>query len=164
MYTNWLITHNNPKTDPKDYLEAWAPMCKYVNGQLEKGKEGTPHIQAYVSLKKQSRLAALRKHDKSAHFEPVKFDNGASTYCLKEDTRLDGPWEFGTKPVLRQSKTDWEAIWTNATKGAIEEIPADVRVRCYNQLKRIEKDHMKVSGEAEDCKGIWVCFWIVVCD
>ena len=26
-------------------------------------------------------------------------DNGASTYCLKEDTRLIGPWEFGKKSL-----------------------------------------------------------------
>jgi len=105
--TNWLVTHNNPKVDPKEYLEAWLPLCKYVNGQLEKGEEGTVHIQAYISLKQQSRLAHLKKKDPHAHFEPVKFDNGASAYCLKEDTRVDGPWEFGKKPLNPASKVDW---------------------------------------------------------
>ena len=86
----------------------------------------------------------------------MKRDNGASKYCLKEETRLEGPFEFGTKPINRASKEDWEEHWNNAKTGNIEEIPADIRIRCYNQLKRIEKDHMKVSGEADDCKGIWV--------
>lgn len=35
--------------------------------------------------------------DETVHIEVVKVDNGASEYCLKEETRLDGPMEFGTK-------------------------------------------------------------------
>lgn len=27
---------------------------------------------------------------------------------MKEDTRLDGPWSFGVKPVEVNSKHDWE--------------------------------------------------------
>lgn len=86
----------------------------------------------------------------------VKRDNGAAAYCMKEDTRVEGPIEIGTKPLARQSKTDWEAVWKSAKTGDLEEVPADIRVRCYNQLKRIEKDHMVVQGEAEDCKGVWI--------
>ena len=97
----WLITHNNPTHDTHDYLEKWAKESEYVNGQLEKGENGTPHIQAFVHLKKKASLRAMKKHDPAAHFEPVKRDNGASAYCLKEDTRLDGPWEHGTKPIAR---------------------------------------------------------------
>ena len=110
MYKNWLITHNNPKVDPREYLEKWSEHAVYVNGQLEKGESGTVHIQAFVSLKKYARLSAMKKKDSSAHFEPVKQDNGASKYCLKEDTRVDGPWEFGKRPVNRASKEDWDAI------------------------------------------------------
>lgn len=45
-----------------------------------------------------------------AHFERVKVNNGADDYCLKEDTRVEGPWEFGTKPVKRNSKVDWQRV------------------------------------------------------
>jgi len=27
---------------------------------------------------------------------PVKKDNGASKYCMKEESRIEGPWEYGT--------------------------------------------------------------------
>lgn len=74
----------------------------------------------------------MKKKDPLAHFEGVKCDHGASKYCLKEDTRVDGPWEFGKKPVNRASKEDWEAIWKSAKEGAVEDIPADIRLRCYN--------------------------------
>lgn len=81
--------------EAKDYLEGWFTTqkdCCYTNGQLEKGLEGTPHIQAYLHFEKPKTLTSLKKRDPVAHFEPVKIDNGASTYCLKEDTRIDGPW------------------------------------------------------------------------
>ena len=68
------------------------------------------HIQAYVSLKKNARLAAMKKRDPLAHFEPVKKDNGASAYCLKEETRVEGPWEFGKRPLNPASKHDWQLI------------------------------------------------------
>lgn len=33
------------------------------------------------------------------HCELVTKDNGASAYSLKEETRVDGPVEFGINPV-----------------------------------------------------------------
>jgi len=33
-------------------------------------------------------ISALKKVDAHAHFEIVKRDNGASAYCLKEETRI----------------------------------------------------------------------------
>jgi hypothetical protein len=50
-HRSWLITHNNPKEITQDYLAAWLKHgARYVNGQLEQGKEGTVHIQAYVTM------------------------------------------------------------------------------------------------------------------
>lgn len=101
-------------------------------------------------------MAHLKKHCSKSHFEIVKVNNGADAYCNKEDTRVEGPWEFGKKPINRASKADWDAVWKDAAEGKLEGIPADIRVRCYTQIKRIEKDHMTVKGEAADCKGIWI--------
>lgn len=44
------------------------------------------------------------------HAEPVRRDNGASDYCMKEDTRIDGPWEFGEKPMRRNNGHDWSEV------------------------------------------------------
>jgi len=43
---NWLGTLNNPDTTiVEDYLKAWFDSgAVYVNGQLEKGKDGTIHV------------------------------------------------------------------------------------------------------------------------
>ncbi len=46
----FLCTLNNPKVDTQEYLEAWSkiPGVVFVTGQLEKGEEGTPHIQYFL--------------------------------------------------------------------------------------------------------------------
>lgn len=74
----------------------------------------------------------MKKRCPKAHFEPVKHDNGASDYCLKEDTRLEGPWEFGKKPIRRNNKKDWDKIYDLAKSGNLDEIPSDIKIRCYN--------------------------------
>ncbi len=51
----------------------------------------------------------MKKLDSKVHWEPVKFNNGADDYCMKEDTRVEGPWEFGIKPARRNVKGDVKA-------------------------------------------------------
>lgn len=78
--TNWLGTLNNPEVALADYLEAWITRGKaaYVVGQLEKGKEGTVHIQFFVNFKKPGqRLSYMKKFCSKAHFEEVRVNNGA---------------------------------------------------------------------------------------
>lgn len=56
----------------------------------------------------------MKKIDPRVHWEIVRVNNGADDYCLKEDTRVEGPWEFGKKPAKRNSKTDWERVFEEA--------------------------------------------------
>lgn len=76
----------------------------YATGQLEKGKEGTVHLQYFICFPEQKTLTALKKLCRKSHFEPVVVDNGAADYCNKVDTRIEGPWEFGTKPLRQNVK------------------------------------------------------------
>ena len=138
-----------------EYLEGWLKHSKYVNGQMEAGENETVHIQAYVWLKERKRLPGMKKIDSHAHFEPVKFDNGASSYCLKEETRLEGPIELGEKPMLRQSQKDWDKIHELAATGRKDEIPKDVLVRHYGNICKIEKDNIKVPKRTEPKNVEW---------
>lgn len=89
----WICTLNNPtKHYPdfmlKDYLEKWhSTGAVYVTGQLEKGKEETPHVQYYVQFgpKDQKRMSAMRKYCPHSHYVIVKQNNGADEYCNKEE-------------------------------------------------------------------------------
>jgi len=95
------MTLNNPTEFGMEYLEKihLATKARYTCGQLEKGAEGTQHLQFFMNFEKPTRCNVIKKIDNKLHIEVVKINNGAHTYCMKEETRLDGPWEFGIKPV-----------------------------------------------------------------
>jgi len=46
----------------------------------------------------------------TAHLEPVKVDNGVADYCMKEETRFAGPWEYGKQPKNKCGKLDWDKV------------------------------------------------------
>lgn len=85
----WSITINNPTDD--DHAQ-WAALSglhwvKEVTGQLEKGEEGTLHIQGMV--KTQSvRFAALKKALPRAHIEIARNAAALAKYVSKADTRV----------------------------------------------------------------------------
>jgi len=89
-------------------------------------------------------MSALTKLSPKSHFERVKINNGADDYCMKEDTRVEGPWEFGKKPVKRNSKADWDRVFEEAKNGNFDAIPADIKVKHYGNLQKICKDHITV--------------------
>ena len=158
---NWLCTFNLNKEEVdawKDILEGFFKGSKatYAVGQLEKGEETEhPHIQFFLNFKNKARISAITKVNKRVHCEKVVVNNGADTYCMKEETRVDGPIEFGEKPVKRNSKTDWEAVWQKAKEGKLEEIPAAIRIIHYNKLKSIAKDNMQFK-DCDHLRGIWI--------
>ena len=158
---NFLCTWNlgDEEVDHwKDLLKGILDLTKarYAVGQLEKGEEKDhPHIQFFLNFKKPVRVTAITKHQKRIHVEKVKVNNGADKYCMKEETRVDGPVEFGEKPVERNKKVDWEEVWKKAKEGKIEEIPASIRVIHYNKLKSIAKDNMEFK-DCDHLRGIWI--------
>lgn len=48
---------------------------------------------------------------------------------------------MGEKSFKRNSPTDWDSVLQSAKRGALHEIPSDVQIRCYNQLRRIGADN-----------------------
>lgn len=48
----------------------------------------------------------MKKICPQSHWEAVQRNNGADDYCMKEDTRVEGPYEFGSKPLRRNNKRD----------------------------------------------------------
>jgi len=104
-------------------------------------------------------LTALKKHCKFAHFELVKINNGADEYCNKEDTRLEGPWEFGIKPARKNLKGDTkrrnEQLMEMGTAKAVAEGYIKIEDACKLEkalqlLKLISSspyEHPEVRGE-----------------
>lgn len=94
----WMITINNPHITIKhDLFESYG--CDYAIWQLEKGENGTEHIQAYVYWKKPVRFAKVKEVFPRAHIEPRRGTHEeAKAYCSKTETRLEGPWMKGEEP------------------------------------------------------------------
>lgn len=85
----WSITINNPTDD--DYIrweglkgEKWV---RKVMGQLEKGENGTPHIQGMLNTE-HVRFSQIKKALPRAHIEVAKKPVALAHYVQKEDTRL----------------------------------------------------------------------------
>jgi len=113
--SKYIGTLNNPDTHYEDFMaQEWLEALHkrsgavYTVGQLEKGEEGTTHVQYFVnfSTKNQKRITAMKKFCKHTHWEPVSKDNGAADYCMKEETRLEGPWTFGERPLDMTNSED----------------------------------------------------------
>lgn len=115
----------------------------YARGQLERGSGGLLHWQFVLYLTARRRRTFVQGLFKSAHVEPTRSE-AALKYVWKQDTAVEGTrFEIGTRAINRNSRVDWENIWSNAKNGALLEIPADIRIRCYSTLRRIEKDFME---------------------
>lgn len=85
----WSITINNP-TDAD--IESWkhAKMLhwvKDVKGQLEKGENGTPHIQGML-VTESVRFSQVKKAFPRAHIEAAKNKQALATYVQKDETRV----------------------------------------------------------------------------
>lgn len=89
---HWLFTVNNPQG-----LDDELPLdsdYRYLVYQVEQGQ--TVHLQGYVEFAKPMRFSALKKLCPRAHWEQrMGTREEARAYCMKEDSRLDGPYEFG---------------------------------------------------------------------
>lgn len=158
---NFVLTKFHEKLDP-EMAEGWlkklytATGAAYAVGQLECCPETKRlHVQAFLNFKKPVRASCIKKADGDVHIQSVSRNNGADDYCMKEETRIAGPWEFGVKPFRANKKTDWDQVWAKASEGKLDEIPASVRVIHYSKLKAIAKDHMKFADK-DHLRGIWI--------
>lgn len=85
----WSITLNNPTEEEK---QRWAnlknyPQIREQGGQLERGAEGTAHVQAWIKTK-EVRHSWVCKLFPRAHVEKAENVYALQNYCAKEDTRL----------------------------------------------------------------------------
>jgi len=114
----WMFTINNPAKDERLVMDSNVSYCVY---QLEVGANGTPHFQGYVELVRKQRLSWMkRKFDARAHFEIRRgTQEEAMDYCMKEDTRVEGPFIFGTPRINEQgARNDIVAVQQRIREGA----------------------------------------------
>jgi len=132
------------------------PSVVWIRGQQEAGDAGGYlHWQFVVGFRQKVSLARVKAVFGSAVHAELSRSELANAYVCKEQTRVDGPWEFGAKPLRRNSKTDWESVWTAAQSGDLASIPAQVRVVSYRTIRAIASDFSKAPAIVREIFVFW---------
>lgn len=121
------------------------PNVKYIKGQLEQGSNTDYlHWQLIVHFDEKKTLAYVKRiFGDSIHAEATK-SKAAEDYVWKDDTSILGTrFELGTPSLKRNCSKDWDLIVNHARQGQFNDIPGDVLVRCYGNLKKIRVDSLK---------------------
>jgi len=157
----WILTVPHHAFVP--YL---PPTVVYCKGQLELGAgrrlgddetrgPGFLHWQFIACFDRKRRLRHVRDTFGPYHAEVTKSD-AANDYVWKEDTRIEGTqFELGEKPMVRGRSLDWELIRTQAQRGRLGDIPADIYIRNYNALCRIAKDNLQPVAQERRVRVYW---------
>lgn len=72
-----------------------------------------PHVQGYIEFTSPIRYGRIKQilGDPAVHLEQRKGTREqAIAYCRKEETRIDGPWEVGTRPGGQGKRTDLDNL------------------------------------------------------
>lgn len=120
---NWCFTLNNPD----GLLDLDVVGVRYGIYQEEIGEEGVNHLQGYVELDAPQRLGWLRRNVcDQAHWAVRRGTREqARDYARKEDSRVAGPYEFGTFGGEQGKRSDLSAIKEKLDSGAKDQVIAD---------------------------------------
>lgn len=114
---------------------------RYCIGQLEQGDHR--HVQGYLELSGPWRLSKCKSTlSGTAHWEIRKGSREqARDYCKKEDTRVEGPWEFGKWEEGGQgSRKDLQKVVDTITSGGgLEKIADDYPIEFIKFHRGIER-------------------------
>lgn len=142
----WMFTLNNPE-------DVFAPMefiqeDEFIVWQLEQGASGTPHLQGYVEFKNKKRLASVKKLCARAHWEQRRgTQDQAVEYVTKDDTRVDGPWSYGTQQQPGQ-RTDLELLRDMMKNGDSLETIKDANFGLYCRTKyALDTEYQQIRAE-----------------
>lgn len=136
-------------------LDKWSvdkldKMFIYAKGQQEVGEGGYEHWQMIAYTKKKiTYTKCMSLFPEEAHIEHTKCE-GAEEYVWKEDTKVPGSeFEVGKKPFNRCDSKDWDAMFERAKTGDMDDIPADVKIRCWHQFQSIGKFYMQPTDRGD---------------
>lgn len=139
-----------------DFMPYLPSGVAYIKGQLEEGSStGYRHWQVLVAFQKKVTCASVKTvFGESCHIEITRSD-AANDYVWKDDTRVGHQFELGKLAVKRNSSKDWDAVLTSVKQGRFDEVPSDILIRCYGNLKKIHVDSLSPNP----CEKQVYVFW-----
>ena len=166
----WCWTLNNPEADaPAKWIEWLHGSASAYAFQLERGDEGTAHLQGVLCLKSKQRLTWLKKWCDKAHWEKTKRNEESIKYCQKKEGRIEGPWIHNVTNWNRtvQELTDEELWpWQREVRDIIMKEPDERTIHWFydheggtgkSKLARylvIKHRALCVAGAAKDMKHV----------
>jgi len=153
-YTVFFTVFNYGDSAQK-WLLLLKDTCDWVLGQVEKcPTTGKLHIQGMAWSKTDIRWGYLKDHHREKCHSPLE----SIEYCSKEDTRVEGPFEYGTRPtwnVKGQKLKNADLI-----KGDIKELIDTDRVSLLSvkrilEARTIYANLKPIVPEDKVVKGYW---------
>lgn len=130
--TVWSVTINNPNEGDDECIALARQKGWKVDGQTERGANGTPHYQLLVATP-QVRFSAVKKAFPRAHIEVARNRVALGKYVHKEDTReselpttddqypsMSRFWDL----IAQMLKDEW---WAELAWEVEDELPDDNR-------------------------------------
>lgn len=129
----WCYTWNNPNVDPDVHHESLRSLgCTFHIFQRERGENGTEHFQGYLECRSARTMASLKLANPQIHWEKrMGTQAQAIDYCKKDDSRVEGPWEYGKPRNYVQTGCSPDFVPAvragKRTRELIEEFPDEMR-------------------------------------
>jgi len=147
----WLLTIAQHEFTP--YLPEGT---SYIKGQLERGANtGYLHWQVLVAFPKKVTLSRVKEIFGSAAHAEASRSEAALDYVWKEDTRVGHQFELGRLAMKRNSSTDWDVVLASAKSGKWDEVPSDILIRNYGNLKKIHVDSLTPEETEKQVSVFW---------
>lgn len=152
----WMFTIFD--TTWKFKMDERIAYCIY---QLEEAPETKKlHFQGYVLLKSPRTLALMKTilNCEQAHLEKRMGNHKqAKEYCEKEESRVDGPWEFGKEPN-QGSRSDLNKVKAKLDEGkSLGEVAEEHFVDFVKYHKAFEKyQTLKIKPRETKPYVIWI--------
>lgn len=125
---------------PKDIYDG---DIRYLVWQLERCPDtGNLHYQCYVELHKVMRWNRLKRiiGDDGMHIESREGTRDeAREYCMKEDTRVDGPWEYGKWISGSGHRSDLDEVAEKLKTKSIKDVALEFPGTYVKYHKGLEK-------------------------
>jgi len=160
-----LFTWNNYPATYSTHLDG-LPTRYCVAGRELAPTTGVPHLQGYCVWTSGKTLSAVRALLPGCHITVAAGNHGQNDrYCRKTREQDSEPnrdvycrGDLPSDPADRGAaeKARWENAWDLAKNGDIENIPADIRVRQYSTLLKIQRDYMPPMERLRGPCGTWI--------